>query len=50
MQIVIDIPEDTYDEIQRYGLFLSPRNMKVLEKALKRAKRVSLPKKSEDKE
>ena len=40
MKIIIDIPEDTYYEIQRYGLFLSPSNMKALEKALKKAKRI----------
>ena len=35
MEIVIDINKLTYEEIKRYGLALSPRGEKELEKALK---------------
>lgn len=35
MEIVIKISKSTYEEIKRYGLALSPRGEKELEKALK---------------
>ena len=35
MQIVIDITEKTYNEICKYGLYLSPNSYENLEKALK---------------
>ena len=35
MEIVIKISKSTYEEIKRYGLALSPRWEKELEKALK---------------
>jgi len=41
MEIVIDINKLTYEEIKRYGLALSPRGEKELEKALKNG--TSLP-------
>lgn len=35
MQIVIEIAEKTYNEICKYGLYLSPNSYKNLEQALK---------------
>lgn len=35
MQIVIDIPEETYHQIQIYGLWLCPRDKQALKAALK---------------
>lgn len=34
MQIVIDIPEETYKNVRMYGTYLNPRDKSNLEKAL----------------
>ena len=41
MQTVIDIPEETYKNVQMYGTYLNPRDHGTLEKALKAGKPLS---------
>ena len=38
MKLVIEIPEETYDEVRHYGLNLCPRDREALEKAFKTCK------------
>lgn len=38
MEIVINIPEETYDEVKHYGLNLCPRDKEALKKAFKTCK------------
>lgn len=38
MKLVIEIPEETYDEVRHYGLNLCPRDKEALEKAFKTCK------------
>ena len=38
MKLVIDISDETYDEVRHYGLNLCPRDREALEKAFKTCK------------
>ena len=38
MKLVIEIPEETYNEVRHYGLNLCPRDREALEKAFKTCK------------